>query len=85
MILVTFSLRFLRPSLEQDGATVSGLRPVVNVFGADGATDALVVNALAGDDTVDAGGLGAGTIALTINGGAGTDVLTGGPGSVLVQ
>jgi hemolysin type calcium-binding protein len=70
---------------QQDGATVSGLHTVVNVFGIDGSTDALDLNALGGNDTVDATGLAAGVIGLTVNGGAGADVLTGGPGTVLVQ
>ncbi len=70
---------------QQDGANVSGLHTVVNVIGSDGSTDALVFNALGGDDTVDATGLGAGVIGLTVNGGAGNDVLAGSPGSVLVQ
>ena len=70
---------------QQNGVIVSGLHSVVKVFGADGTTDALALNALGGDDTVDATGLAADAIGLTVNGGAGTDVLSGGPGAVLVQ
>ena len=49
------------------------------VFGTDGSTDVLTLNALGGDDTVDATGLAAGVIGLTVDGGAGADVLAGGP------
>jgi hypothetical protein len=58
---------------------------VVKVFGSDGPTDSLAFNALAGNDTVDATGLAPGAIGLTVNGGDGTDVLSGGPGTVLIQ
>lgn len=70
---------------QQDGANVSGLHTVVNVFGTDGSTDALAFNALGGNDTVDATGLAAGVIGLTVHGDAGADVLSGGLGTVLVQ
>ena len=58
---------------------------LVNVAGTDGPSDALTFNALDGDDTVDATGLAPGVVGLTVNGGAGTDVLSGGPGTVLIQ
>jgi RTX calcium-binding nonapeptide repeat (4 copies) len=70
---------------EQSGVTVKGLHTLVNVGGSDGPSDALTFNALGGDDTVDATGLVAGVVGLTVNGGAGTDVLSGGPGTVLIQ
>ena len=70
---------------QQGGVTVSGLHTVVNVTGTDGPSDALTFNALDGDDTVDATGLAPGVVGLTVNGGAGTDVLSGGPGTVLIQ
>jgi hypothetical protein len=69
----------------QDGITVAGLHALVRVLGSDGVADSLAVNARDGDDTVDATGVAAGVVALTVNGGAGTDVLSGGPGTVLVQ
>src|SRR5262249_33225987 len=50
----------------------------------EGASDRLVVNALGGNDVVDASGLSATNasplIRLTVNGGAGNDTLTGSPG-----
>jgi Ca2+-binding RTX toxin-like protein len=70
---------------QADGVTVSGLQALVRVFGTDGSSDALAFNARGGNDTVDATGLAAGVVALTVNGGAGTDVLSGGPGTVLIQ
>jgi Ca2+-binding RTX toxin-like protein len=69
----------------QDGVTVSGLHAHVNLFGSDGPSDALTLNTLGGDDTVDATALAAGTIGLTVNGGPGNDLLSGGPGTVLNQ
>lgn len=69
---------------QQGGVIVSGLHTLVRVSGAEGPSDALTFNALRGNDTVDATGLAAGVIGLTVNGGAGTDVLSGGPGTVLV-
>jgi hypothetical protein len=69
----------------QVGVAVSGLHTLVNVIGTDGPADALAFNALGGDDTVDATGLAAGVVGLTVNGGDGTDVLSGGPGTVLIQ
>jgi hypothetical protein len=70
---------------QDNGVTVSGLHALVRIFGSDGPSDALTFDALGGDDTVDATGLGAGVIGLTVNGGAGNDVLSGGDGTVLNQ
>jgi Ca2+-binding RTX toxin-like protein len=66
-----------------NGALVSvgGPSLVVNIQGAEGTLDGLTVNALGGDDRVDASALAAGLINLTINGGAGNDVLTGSAGN----
>jgi Ca2+-binding RTX toxin-like protein len=58
-------------------ASVAGLRPQINVTGAE-TTDRLLVNGLAGDDVIDASGLSGHAIA--INGGDGDDILTGGTG-----
>jgi Ca2+-binding RTX toxin-like protein len=59
---------------------VSGLPALLSVSGAGAASDRLTVNALAGDDVVDASGLSSGPALLTENGGAGDDVLIGGDG-----
>ena len=55
--------------------------PRSNITGAEAANDRLTVNALAGDDVVEASGLSAGAIQLTANGGADDDVLVGGDGN----
>ena len=61
--------------------SVTGLAATVNVAGAEPANDALSVNALAGDDAVEATGLAASSLALTEDGGAGADVLIGSAGN----
>jgi Ca2+-binding RTX toxin-like protein len=67
-------------------ATVTGLPAIVNITGSEGANDQLTVNALGGDDAVDASGLKAGVIKLlTLNGGLGKDVLFGSEGNDLVN
>ena len=62
-------------------AAVTGLAATVNVAHADPASDALTVNALGGDDRVDASALGADAAKLTQDGGAGNDTLLGGRGN----
>jgi len=61
-------------------AQVAGLAPQVTVTGAAAGSDRLTVNALAGDDVVDASGLAADTALLTEDGGDGDDILIGGAG-----
>ena len=58
-----------------------GLAAQVNITGAEAANDRLTINALAGDDVVEASGLAAGAIQLTADGGDGNDVLIGGDGN----
>jgi len=60
---------------------VVGLAARVNITGSEGANDALVINALGGDDGVTATTMPAGVIKLTIDGGAGDDVLLGSQGA----
>jgi len=57
--------------------SVVGLPAQVNIANSEGANDALVVNALGGDDGVTAATLPAGVIKLTIDGGTGEDSLLG--------
>ncbi len=65
--------------------TVTGLSATVSVQGSEGANDRLVINALGGNDVVNAAGLPAGgTVGLTVDGGAGKDVLTGSAGNDLL-
>jgi Ca2+-binding RTX toxin-like protein len=62
-------------------AAVVGLPTLVEVSNAEGANDALVVNALGGNDGVTATTLAAGILKLTMDGGAGDDVLLGSQGA----
>jgi Ca2+-binding RTX toxin-like protein len=66
-----------------DASSVSllGLAAQINIRGAESANDRLTINALAGDDVVEASGLTNTAIALTANGGDGNDVLVGGEGN----
>jgi Ca2+-binding RTX toxin-like protein len=61
-------------------AQVSGMPATVSVAGV-AVGDRLRVNALAGDDVVDASGLAAASALLTLDGGNGDDVLIGGDGN----
>jgi Ca2+-binding RTX toxin-like protein len=63
-----------------NGVAILGLPATVHVAGAE-PTDELHVNALAGDDIVEASTLPAGAIHLTADGGDGADVLIGSPGN----
>jgi Ca2+-binding RTX toxin-like protein len=64
--------------------TVAGLSSLVVVQGSEGANDQLVVNALGGNDAINASGLPAGVVNLTIDGGAGNDRITGSDGNDLL-
>ena len=66
---------------DASGTSVLGLAAQVNITGAEAANDRLTINALAGDDVVEASGLAAGAIQLTADGGDGDDVLIGGDGN----
>jgi Ca2+-binding RTX toxin-like protein len=63
------------------GATVFGLAAVVNIINGETASDRLTVNLLAGEDVLDASGLTASAIALTVDGGDNDDSITGGDGN----
>ena len=62
-------------------AQVSGLAARVTLSGAIAGSDRVTVNALAGDDVVDATGLASNSALLTVDGGDGDDVLLGGAGN----
>jgi hypothetical protein len=66
------------------GVNVTGLHPAVSVTHSEPANDSLTLNGLAGADTVDASGLAAEAIRLTLNGGDQADALTGSAGDDLV-
>lgn len=62
-------------------AVVVGLAARVNLLASEPANDSLRINALAGDDVVDASGLTADVLQLTSDGGDGADVLIGSAGN----
>src|SRR5205823_3003369 len=57
-----------------------GLFAAVSLSGGSAGSDRLTVNALAGDDVLDASSVAAGAMLLTLDGGDGDDVLLGGAG-----
>jgi Ca2+-binding RTX toxin-like protein len=61
--------------------SVTGLPATVNINGAEGANDRLIVDAGAGNDTINAAAFPAGIIGLTIDGGTGNDTITGSQGA----
>jgi Ca2+-binding RTX toxin-like protein len=63
---------------------VKGLAAQVSIAHAEGANDSLTINGLAGNDTIDASGLKAGLVNLTINGGDGNDSIKGSAGDDVV-
>ena len=63
---------------------VSGLAAKTDVNGIDAGLDTLTVNGLGGDDVINASGLHAGQMILTINGGDGNDTITGSAGNDIV-
>jgi len=67
-----------------NGVEVAGLAATVTVIGGEAGLDELVINALGGDDLVDASAVEAGLIDLTLNGGLGSDTLIGGQGNDLL-
>jgi Ca2+-binding RTX toxin-like protein len=62
-------------------ANISGLAANVAITNSEPANDALRIDALAGDDVVEASGLAADVLALTADGGDGDDVLVGSAGA----
>jgi Ca2+-binding RTX toxin-like protein len=66
---------------DASGTSVLGLAAQVNITGAESANDRLTINALAGDDVVDASSVAASAIQLTLDGGTGDDILIGGAGA----
>jgi Ca2+-binding RTX toxin-like protein len=63
------------------GTSVLGLAAQVNITGAEAANDRLHIIAGDGDDVIEASGVAAGAIQLTLEGGAGDDVIIGGDGN----
>jgi Ca2+-binding RTX toxin-like protein len=66
---------------DANGTSVLGLAAQINITGAESANDRLTINALAGDDVVEASSLAASAIQLTADGGDNDDILIGGEGN----
>ncbi|MDA9403181.1 beta strand repeat-containing protein [Bradyrhizobium sp. CCBAU 45389] len=66
------------------GVTVFGLHAATSLSAMD-ATDQLTINGLGGDDVIDASGLAAGVLQLTINGGLGNDTIRGSQGDDVIN
>ena len=62
------------------GITVTGLAAQVTITAVE-STDALSIASMGGNDTLDARGIGAGTVSLTLDGGEGADTLFGSSGA----
>src|SRR5688500_2941191 len=67
------------------GVNVFGLQARVNIFSPEQANDRLTLNALGGDDVIDATSLEADGIQLTMNGGLGEDLFLGSEGDDLIN
>jgi Ca2+-binding RTX toxin-like protein len=66
---------------DASGTDVTNLAAGVHITGAEADKDRLIINALDGDDVVQASDLQANAILLTANGGNGDDILIGGHGT----
>jgi Ca2+-binding RTX toxin-like protein len=73
------------PAGSGTGITVAGLIPTVNITGAEATNDHLTINALGGDDVVDASSLPANRIGLTLNGGAGNNTILTTTATISIQ
>lgn len=60
---------------------ISGAGPAIQIRNSEGALDALMVYGVDGNDRIDASGLAAGLIRLTVEGGPGNDIITGSRGA----
>ena len=70
-------------AVSQNGSTilVNGLAAQAAIAGSEAANDQLQINGLGGADTIDASALAAGLTKLTLNGGAGNDIIIGSAGN----
>jgi Ca2+-binding RTX toxin-like protein len=67
------------------GLTVSGLHTAVTIFDQDPTLDSLTVNGQGGDDVINAQSVKAASVLLTLNGGAGNDLIVGSDGNDLIN
>jgi hypothetical protein len=82
-VVVNGSARSDQVLITQIGGQIllNGMQAQVTITGAEPANDALQVNALDGNDYINAGSLGINPIRLTIDGGAGNDIIFGSAGN----
>ena len=66
------------------GIAIAGLAANITIVGAE-TTDGLTINGLAGADVIDANGLAANLLQLTLNGGLGNDTFIGSAGNDLIN
>ncbi len=66
---------------DNGSVSVLGLATQINITGFEADKDRIIINGLAGDDVIEASGLGAGAIQFQADGGDGNDVLVGGAGN----
>jgi Ca2+-binding RTX toxin-like protein len=71
-------------ALSGSSVLVNGLAAQVSIGGQEAANDILQINTLGGDDTIDASALSAGQISLSIDAGAGNDVIIGSAGDDVI-
>jgi hypothetical protein len=81
IVNATGSADAITVSLSGSQILVNGLVAQTSIVGQEGANDALVINALGDADTIDASGLAAGQVKLTIDGGDGNDIIIGSAGA----
>lgn len=70
---------------DASGVTVFGLQAQVTISNSEASLDQLTLNSLGGDDLVDASGLRANALQLTLNGGLGADLFLGSQGNDLIN
>jgi Ca2+-binding RTX toxin-like protein len=70
---------------DSGGVSVFGLQAAVNIFFTEQENDRLTLNALGGDDVINASSLEADGIQLTMNGGLGNDIIIGSEGGDLIN
>lgn len=65
--------------------TVLGLAAQINITGFEGGVDQLIIEALAGDDVIEASGVASAALGVTLNGGNDDDILIGGDGNDIIS
>ncbi len=87
LIRTTGTFGFDRITVTDSGAGVmiSGFQPEIQVDGIDAGLDRAEINTAGGDDIIDASGLSAGSLAISVFAGDGNDLITGSAGNDFVN